>query len=461
MLKMAHKHAAKPKAGQIIYGKHGDYKLCKELGKGGNGIVYSVRVVCRKDDVLVSDSYAIKIFHPISELKKSEKKKRLKRFRTEVKAVNYLTTRGVKGILPIYDSSVENNGDFQWYLIPLASSYPYRMQQSLHEKLKQMRRLGVIIKNIHAFGMSHRDIKPDNLLWMDNKVILCDFGLAWHEDFSHVTDTGEHIGPHRIVPPELQGVLKDANIDYQKSDVYLFAKTVWIIITGRSTGFEGEYKRDDRMKYLNRDDYHVITFEPLHCMMELATKHYYYDRIGIDDCIQYIDTQLSVLDSEISEAELYSLQYDERMKETMNTVQENLRVYEDYEKIYSILKPLCNCTEIVADEYGREFPLGQLVDVHRADDRLYELIVRGNAFDNYRPRHLYLSIKRASIDNNMSCRLEAVYNREAFLRADEYTRLSEAVLSTSEHVFLNGKYTIHLKKMAADESQLHSPTDWI
>lgn len=33
-----------PKEGEIIHGKYGEYVLCNELGHGGNGFVFDIRI---------------------------------------------------------------------------------------------------------------------------------------------------------------------------------------------------------------------------------------------------------------------------------------------------------------------------------------------------------------------------------------------------------------------------------
>ena len=48
---------------------------------------------------------------------------------------------------------------------------------------------------LHKRGYSHRDIKVDNLLVLENPVKLSDFELIWSVDDSMITGEGERLGP--------------------------------------------------------------------------------------------------------------------------------------------------------------------------------------------------------------------------------------------------------------------------
>lgn len=84
--------------------------------------------------------------------------------------------------------------------------------------------------------------------------------------------------------------------DYKPSDLYLFVKVVWMCIKGDYYGFRGEYKRGDTQIYLDKDQWEIKMFEPIHEMLEGATKTNYMDRISIEECITLLNRQLSVCD---------------------------------------------------------------------------------------------------------------------------------------------------------------------
>ncbi len=77
-----------PIKGSRIDGKHGIYELGDELGHGGNGTVFDVRIVDRKDDWLSEKQETVIKILTISHIKnEEERKKRRERFQREVNAV--------------------------------------------------------------------------------------------------------------------------------------------------------------------------------------------------------------------------------------------------------------------------------------------------------------------------------------------------------------------------------------
>ena len=80
----------------------------------------------------------------------------------------------------------------------------------------------------------------------------------------------DRLGPMAIRPPELQPVEKVDGIDYRASDVYLFAKTVWMIIKSNGQGFPREYSRTLQEICFKKEELQATTAEPLHILMEKA-----------------------------------------------------------------------------------------------------------------------------------------------------------------------------------------------
>ena len=219
-----------------------------------------------------------------------ERIKRVKRLEREIRTVCDIQDE-IDRIIPIYDASIfwEEKGEFVWYVMPEASKYNFRKIRSTEEKLKDMREIGECIAQLHKRNIVHRDIKPQNLLSYNGRICLADFGLvgSMEENEEYLTDIHEFIGPEAIRPPEMRNIVDPDAVDYRKSDVYLFAKTVWIVLTGRREGFYEEYRCSEKRIYLDKKRLRVETAEPLHEMMESATRHDWLERIDIEVCLRH------------------------------------------------------------------------------------------------------------------------------------------------------------------------------
>lgn len=197
------------------------------LGQGGNGVV---RRVIRKSD---NQRFALK---RLDESAKKYEEKRL-RFADEIDTLK--NCQGIEGVIPIVDSSEEE----LWYTMPLAEKIDTHIA-TLESKVKCVEQIAETLGELHQKGYSHRDIKPENILFYNGRFVLCDFGLADIPDNPHnLTRNSSRIGPMSTIAPEMKRNAKDA--DGKKADVYSLAKTLWILLTGKSKGFDGVYNYDD------------------------------------------------------------------------------------------------------------------------------------------------------------------------------------------------------------------------
>ncbi len=83
---------------------------------------------------------------------------------------------------------------------------------------------------LHAAGIVHRDVKPENVLVAnDGRVVVCDLGLAITEDGSSLTRSKHAVGTVAYMAPEqLYGEPVDA-----RTDQFAWSLAVWEAITGR------------------------------------------------------------------------------------------------------------------------------------------------------------------------------------------------------------------------------------
>ncbi|MEO7793908.1 MAG: protein kinase [Thermoanaerobaculia bacterium] len=96
------------------------------------------------------------------------------------------------------------------------------------------------LEAIHAAGVIHRDISPDNMMITRDRrgryqVKLIDLGLAKNLEAAaglEITQAGIFMGKLMYCSPEQAGAIKDAPLDH-RSDLYSFAAVLYEMITGK------------------------------------------------------------------------------------------------------------------------------------------------------------------------------------------------------------------------------------
>ena len=86
------------------------------------------------------------------------------------------------------------------------------------------------ISTLHDAGFAHRDVKPDNVLFVGGRPKLADLGLL-----SPITGTYTQLaGTLDFLPPEQRtGEETDCHESRQQNDLYAFGKIIYCCVTGR------------------------------------------------------------------------------------------------------------------------------------------------------------------------------------------------------------------------------------
>ncbi|GJM20835.1 MAG: hypothetical protein DHS20C15_07500 [Planctomycetota bacterium] len=86
------------------------------------------------------------------------------------------------------------------------------------------------LRHAHAHGVIHRDIKPSNLiLSREGRLKLSDFGLAKDTDAGSLTESGDFVGSPAYVSPE-QASPRRVRVD-ERSDIYSLGVTLYELVT--------------------------------------------------------------------------------------------------------------------------------------------------------------------------------------------------------------------------------------
>jgi serine/threonine protein kinase/tetratricopeptide (TPR) repeat protein len=202
----------------------GDYQLLKEIGRGGQGVVYRARQKSLNRTVALK---VIGLGHWATEA-------HLRRFRLEAEAAASLNH---PCIVPIYDIG-ERDGSCYFSMGLVEGG---QLDQVIEQEPMPPRRPAELIAKLartvyyaHEHGILHRDIKPGNIL-LDAKgePHLTDFGLARLADTeSTVTRTLEVLGtPSYMAPEQARG--NDEKIT-NATDIYGLGAVLYQLLTGHA-----------------------------------------------------------------------------------------------------------------------------------------------------------------------------------------------------------------------------------
>lgn len=257
----------------------GDFRLVREIGRGGMGVVYEA------EQISLGRRVALKILPYASVLDE----RALQRFRNEARAaaglehphivavyatgcergVHYLAMRYIDGLplsevirraqteaglsdedagakgargsssfdsqATILDPRVSHTSPPAAETLPVAALSTERPRDASRYRTaaKLIRQAAEALEYAHSVGVVHRDVKPSNLL-LDSKgnAWVADFGLAHLEGDSSLTMTGDVMGTLRYMSPE-QATGRRGLVDH-RSDVYSLGLTLYELLTLRA-----------------------------------------------------------------------------------------------------------------------------------------------------------------------------------------------------------------------------------
>lgn len=253
----------------------GDYRLVREVGRGGMGIVYEA------EQLSLGRRVALKVLPFASSLDP----RHLQRFKTEAQAAAQLHH---PNIVPVHAVGCERG--VHYYAMQLIdgrtladliaelqqgqkttsrpagarashdaytprptpkSTQPAALlstMRSAQEPVYYRTVAGLMIQAAealdyaHQLGIVHRDIKPANLLIdVRGQLWITDFGLALLSGGNGVTLTGDLVGTLRYLSPE-QATGKRGVVD-QRTDIYALGVTLYELLTFRPA-YDGETREE-------------------------------------------------------------------------------------------------------------------------------------------------------------------------------------------------------------------------
>jgi len=146
----------------------------------------------------------------------------------------------------------------------------------------------------HFRGIIHRDIKPANIMVsMQGDVKLMDFGIARHERFADLTETGTGLGTPSYMSPEQ--ILGD-KLDF-RSDIFSVGIVLYQMLTGRKPFVEDESRtvmqkirldRHESPKKLGVDVPRKLERIMGRCLQKMPANRYPTTQALIDDLAEFL-----------------------------------------------------------------------------------------------------------------------------------------------------------------------------
>lgn len=243
--------------GHPTVGTLGDFRLLREVGRGGMGVVYEA------EQITLGRRVALKVL-PFGATMDS---RQLQRFQNEVRAaaslhhehivpvhtvgcergLHYFAMQFIDGktLAEMLRGLTVGDPDQQRTTLDVAAHPPGR-SDTLHLQsqtratkhdphyFRNIAELGVqaaeALEHAHSQGIVHRDVKPANLMIdAQGKLWVTDFGLARIGTNHDLTASGDIIGTLRYMSPE-QALAKHNLVDH-RTDIYSLGVTLYEMFT--------------------------------------------------------------------------------------------------------------------------------------------------------------------------------------------------------------------------------------
>ncbi|MGE0710705.1 MAG: bifunctional serine/threonine-protein kinase/formylglycine-generating enzyme family protein [Planctomycetota bacterium] len=219
----------------------GPYEVVRELGRGGMGVVYEVR-----DTRLDDRRLALKLLHGGPLLQPEE----LRRFEREGQLLARVRHPQV---VRVHELGVGPRGTYLVTELVEGEGLDQRLARGplgVSEAATLVRDLARGLAAVHAQGVLHRDLKPQNVrLRPDGSPVLLDFGLARGLDLTSLTQTGVLLGTPKYMAPEQ---VEDPRRVDERADVYGLGGILFACLCGRAP-FEGATPWETISKVLSAD----------------------------------------------------------------------------------------------------------------------------------------------------------------------------------------------------------------
>ncbi len=241
------------RAGDVVGGK---YRLIHPLGIGGMGTVW------RAEHVALKQLVAIKLLN----VRGGNVDRTVKRFQREAQIAASVRHRNI-----VYISDFGSDSHEPYIVMELLSGVPLSERMVVGEPLGVVTFLNLMdetlqgLSAVHAAGVVHRDMKPENIFLVRNPdgtmfPKLLDFGVSRSTARGQghtITREGVVMGtPEYVSPEQARGKMADT-----RSDIYSLGALMFEALAGRLP-FHADNAADLIVAVLNAPQIPLMTFRP-------------------------------------------------------------------------------------------------------------------------------------------------------------------------------------------------------
>src|SRR6266567_325787 len=241
----------------------GPYEILSAIGAGGMGEVYKAR------DTRLDRTVAIKVL-PAHLADRSELRERFEREARTIASLNH------PHICTLFDIGQQDGIDYLVMEYLEGETLAHRLQKGplpLEQVLQYAIEIADALDKAHRKGVTHRDLKPGNIMLTKTGTKLLDFGLAKLKQEvapanvqlsqlptmnDPLTAQGTIIGTLQYMAPEqLEGKEVDA-----RTDIFAFGAVVYEMATGKRA-FEGKSQASLMVAIMEREPPAMSSLQPM------------------------------------------------------------------------------------------------------------------------------------------------------------------------------------------------------
>src|SRR5580692_9555450 len=240
----------------------GPYEILSAIGAGGMGEVYKAR------DTRLDRIVAIKVL-PTHLADRSESRERFEREARAIASLNH------PHICTLHDIGHQDGTDFLVMEYLEGETLAQRLKKGplpLDQVLQCAIQIADALDKAHRKGITHRDLKPGNIMLTKSGTKLLDFGLAKLAQEaapvtsasqlptlkSAITSEGTILGTLQYMAPE-QVEAKEVDA---RTDIFAFGAVVYEMATGKRA-FEGKTQASLIAKILETDPPPIASLQPM------------------------------------------------------------------------------------------------------------------------------------------------------------------------------------------------------